>query len=115
MFRKAAYASIATLGLMMVAAAPAQASPWDGHYHVQYRLSTWGEKTFHNYFEARIFQQAQASRGYETSLVSHGLHWDVRYRLPQWRTYRTVDSHHQAHSLERFLEHRGYQVRLVHH
>ncbi len=45
-------------------------------------------------------------------------HYHVYYRHCdgyRWRLYGTYDSHHRAHRVERSLEHRGYQARVVHH
>lgn len=142
MFRNFAYAAIATLGLAagagtadaqfkvnigigapIVAASPVvpvtpiQAAPFHAHkhYHVQYRQLVWKERIFDSPFEARHFADFKDSEGFETILVRHGYHWHVRYRLLGWRTFRTVSSHAYAHELERLLEFRGFDARVIHH
>jgi hypothetical protein len=84
------------------------------HYHVEYRLP-WQERVFHCPIEARQFERYQELNGYEAHTVRHGFHYDVRYRPRGWQHYRTVGSHHAAHHLERQLEFRGMQARVVHH
>jgi hypothetical protein len=84
------------------------------HYHVEYR-SPWQERVFHCPIEARRFERLQELNGYEAYTVAHGLHYDVRYRPRGWQHYRTVGSDHVAHLLERQLELRGLQARVVHH
>jgi hypothetical protein len=84
------------------------------HYHVEYRLP-WQERVFACPIEARQFERFQELNGYEARTVRHGLHYDVRYRPRGWQHYRTVGSDFVAHQLERQLEVRGLQARVVHH
>jgi hypothetical protein len=84
------------------------------HYHVEYRLP-WRERVFHCPIEAGQFERHQELSGYEAHTIRHGLHYDVRYRPRGWQHYRTVGSDFAAHQLERQLELRGMQARVVHH
>ena len=131
MFRPMTYGVVAALGLTLANAKPAVAQPWisgpgfsisigspyhqQRHYHVQYRTLYWQERSFHDRFEAGEFARYKESQGYEVDLHRHGYHFDVLFRMPQWQTYRTVNSHGAAHELERMLEYRGFQTRVVHH
>ena len=87
----------------------------DHHYHVKYRQPLWKEQTFHSRYEARRFADYKASQGFETIILPHGLHFDVRYRMLHWATYQTVHSDGAAHRLEHYLESQGYQAKVVHH
>jgi hypothetical protein len=84
------------------------------HYHVQYR-SPWEEHVFTCPIEARAFERRQELLGYQAHTSGHGPHFHVRYRLPGWQPYRTVGSDFHAHQLERQLELRGLNARVVHH
>jgi hypothetical protein len=151
MFRKFAYATLATLGLTLgTSTADAQ---WkvnigfgpggvsssilpgypnggylnggfpgypggfhkDNHYHVQYRQLHWKERSFTSHFAAHQFENLKEREGYQAHVVHHGLHYHVRFRMPQWQTYRTVHSHSAAHNLEHYLEDLGFDARVVHH
>ena len=84
------------------------------HYHVEYRLP-WQERSFTSPFEARQFERFQELNGYEAHTEQHGFHYDVHFRPRGWQRYRTVGSDFLAHQLERQLELRGMQARVVHH
>jgi hypothetical protein len=120
MLRKITLASLATLGLLMIGAAPAQAAPpvypdHVHHYHVQYRSPFWKERSFDCHEYAHEFEHRMRRQGFQAHVVHHGDHFHVRYRMLNWHTYRTVPSHRLAHELEHLLEARGYQARVVHH
>jgi hypothetical protein len=115
MLRKITLASLATFGLLMIAAAPVQAAPPVRHYHVEYRAPFWKEREFDFHEHAHEFEHRLRRQGFEAHVIHHGDHFHVRYRMVAWRTYRTVFSHHLAHELEDMLQARGYQTRVVHH
>jgi hypothetical protein len=122
MLRKAIYASVVAVVFGMAAAAPANAQPLPGlhdhhdhHYHVQYRMPEWRERDFISHRAAHEFADDMQRDGYVAFVEHHGRHYHVRYRMMGWRTYRTVESDRAAHGLERMLERRGYQARVVHH
>jgi hypothetical protein len=134
MYRKMTFGLVAALGLTLSNAKPADAqivinvpgvrisgfgpAPSFGtvrHYHVQYRSPYWQERSFQDGFEAREFARYKESQGYEVDLRRHGFHIDVRFRMAHWQSYRTVNSHAAAHELERMLEYRGFQARIIHH
>ncbi|MCI0380873.1 MAG: hypothetical protein L0215_25095 [Gemmataceae bacterium] len=89
--------------------------PHHRHYHVQYRLPGWQEETFYSLYEAVNFERYVESLGFQADIVRHGFHFDVRFRMNGWQTYRTVNSDGYAHHLEHWLESLGYQARVVHH
>jgi len=130
MYRKLALAAALALGMTSTASAQVRIGVGIGpvvlpsarpvliapvhHYHVQVR-EPWQERGFHCPIEARAFERYQERLGYQAYTVGHGYHYDVRYRIPGWRTYRTVHSDYLAHQLEHQLEHQGYEARVVHH
>lgn len=85
------------------------------HVHVQYRLPYWREQVFGNPFVARNFEQERISKGFEVSTMCVGGEHIVRYRMIGWNTYQTADCFDEARDMERYLESRGYQVRLIPH
>lgn len=126
-FRNLALAAVAALGLASTASAQFAILPRSTpgvviaprpiviqHYHVQYRLP-WQERVFTCPIEAGAFERRQEALGYRAYTTGHGLHFHVRYRLPGWQPYRTVNSDLVAHQLERQLELRGLDARVVHH
>jgi hypothetical protein len=113
MLGKLTYASVAALTIGLVAAAPAFAE--HRHYHVQYRVPEWRERTFSSREAAHDFVAYKRSQGFDAFVDHHRGHFDVRFRLPTWQTFRTVESHRAAHDLERLLERRGYDARVLHH
>jgi len=113
MFRNIALASLATVGFGLVAAAPTQASPPPSHYQVLYCSPAWQERVFDSHWRAHRFEDLRRAQGFETQLIHHGHHFHVRYRLCDWRTYRSVPSHYSALELEGVLRGRGYQVRIA--
>jgi hypothetical protein len=84
-------------------------------YTVQFRSLAWNERIFHNPVDAREFELLKRAEGFETTIVRHGYHTHVSYRLPYWQSYRTVSSHHFAHELARNLEYRGFEARVIHY
>jgi hypothetical protein len=142
MFSKIAYASLATVGLSLVGAAPAQANPpahrhhvqvggravhhrrvpvravrvRSNHYHafyVEYRQLRWKERVFANPAQGQQFAAVKRGKGFEIreSSTSGGL--AVHYRLPFWRTYRTVNNRVAANDLAALLHSRGYETRII--
>jgi hypothetical protein len=89
---------------------------FDRHYHVQYRVVRWEERVFDSRFAAERFADRLRFEGYLVTIERHRDHYHVRFRTGgDWRTYRTVFSHREAHDLERYLESRGYEARVIHH
>jgi len=114
MLRTIALTSLASLGLLSAAAAPAGAVE-PAHYHVQYRLPFWQERVFDSHRAAHRFEDLKRAEGFDAYVIHHGDHFHVRFRLFDWQTYRTVHSHAFAHELEDMLRARGYQARVIHH
>ena len=115
MYRTLMLASVAGLGLLLPLAQPAAAQAGHDHYHVMYRLSCWQERDFDCHLEAHRFERLMRQRGFDAHVVHHRNHYHVRYRMLQWRLYRTVYCHVEAHELERMLVRRGYEARVIHH
>ena len=115
MLVRLALTPLATFGLLLAAPAAVQADHWHHHYHVEYRLPFWQERSFLSPGLAQEFADTMQLRGFEVLIVRHFDHFDVHYRLPYWRTYRTVHRHSLAHELADTLLARGYEVRVVHH
>jgi hypothetical protein len=118
MFRKLILAGVLGVGFLTANAPQAEAivpgHGWHGAYRVEYRQLHWRERTFSNLFEARSFADLKRAQGFQVDIDRHGLHWHVRFRMTQWRTYRVVNSHAVAHRLEHTLESRGFDARVVH-
>ena len=116
MLARFALAPLATLGLVLAAPAAIQADHWHHHhYHVEYRLPFWHERSFFSPSVAQEFADTMRLRGFEVLVVRHFDQFDVRYRLPYWQPYRTVRNHSLAHALADTLLARGYQARVIHH
>src|SRR5262245_59354582 len=117
MLARLALVPLATFGLVLAAPAAVQADHWHRHhhYHVEYRQPFWRERAFLSPSLAQEFADRVRVRGFAVLLVRHFDHFDVRYRLPYWQTYRTVHSHGLAHELADSLLARGYEARVIHH
>ncbi len=86
------------------------------HYHVEYRLPGWHERTFLAHWQAHQFADLKRAEGFDVSVVPHlGSQVQVRYRMIDWRTFTIVGSHSYAHELVHLLRARGYQARVIHH
>jgi predicted aminopeptidase len=111
MFGKIAFASLAVAGTTLFAAAPAQAAAHPT-FCVEYRQCQWREREFFDPGQAQGFAERKRCQGFEVAVSQHRNHFDVRFRMPLWQTYRTVFSRHEAHELSHMLRSRGYEVRV---
>lgn len=116
MFRTMTMACVATLGILGWTAAPTEAAPFHSHrpMDVQYRSPFWKEQVFTCPIEANAFERERLSKGFEVRRILYGNLIHVGFRMPYWTTFQTVDGHHHAHDVERFLESRGYEARVLH-
>ncbi|MCS7046001.1 MAG: hypothetical protein NZO58_06570 [Gemmataceae bacterium] len=86
---------------------------WNRVYLVQVRTWTWSERTFANDRDAVRFAQAMRSQGRAAYVQRHAWHTRVRFQVPAWQTYQVTYNHFQAHQLERWLEWRGFDARVI--
>jgi hypothetical protein len=111
--------TLTALGILAGAALPASAQQpgfvQEQDFHVKYRLPTWQERTFDGHFEANRFAELKRGQGFEVRVERHREHYHVRFRMTDWRTYRTVCSHAMAQQIQDMLRDRGFQVEVAHH
>lgn len=133
MFRRTLLAGLTALGLTIPAAlasaqplplptyspnpmpVPQIIVPHQHHYHVEYRMPIWRDRSFGSEIEARRFESDLRARGFEVRHMHHRGHIDVRYRLMSWVQYGTAPSRLAARDMASALRGQGYQARIVPH
>lgn len=99
--------SLVTLVAFIGATEPATAA---GHKEiVAYRLINAKSMHIDQQAAAQQYKNALDNLGCETSLGSHGGHFDLTYRCPNWQSAQFVD-HQTAHKWQAWLQGLGFEV-----
>lgn len=80
---------------------------------VDYRLTAWKKKHFHDAEKASDQATLLKKLGCEVEQDNHGGHIDVSYRCQNWRRM-TLKSHSEAHRWEAWLKSVGFETNHVH-
>ena len=80
---------------------------------VDYRLTEWKTKHFHDAEKADSIATSLKKLGCEVKQDSHDGHIDLSYRCPLWRRL-TLGSHDEAHRWEKWLKDSGFETRHKH-
>lgn len=80
---------------------------------VDYRLTQWKTKHFHDAKKAELHLTTLKRLGCEVKQAAHGGHIDVKYRCPNWRRM-VLKTHSAAHRWEKWLNSAGFEARHTH-
>mgnify|MGYP007059433200 CR=1 FL=1 len=80
---------------------------------VDYRLTQWKTRHFHDAKKAELHLTTLKRLGCEVKQDAHNGHIDVKYRCPNWRRM-LLKTHSAAHRWEKWLTSAGFEAKHSH-